>query len=140
MSEQSRDVARRFVDEFVNQRKLHLADELFTEEFIDHSAGPTDPPGVEGLKQFFGMMDHGFPDFDGVLEDVFGEDDKVAIRFTFHGTHQGEFMGIPPTAKRVTMSGIDILRIENSKIAELWGQEDMLGMMVQLDVLPSPVE
>jgi hypothetical protein len=56
----------------------------------------------------------------------------VALRFTFRGTHQGEFISIAPTGKQVTIPGIDIFRVADGKIVELWGQEDMLGMMQQL--------
>lgn len=137
MSEERKAVARRFVEEFVGLRNLGVVDELFASDFIDHTAGPDDPPGVEGLIQFFSLLQTGFPDFDVVIDDLFGEADKVAMRFTFRGTHEGEFMGIPPTGNRVTMPGIDILRIEEGKIVELWGQEDRLSMMQQLGLFPS---
>ncbi|MDP8951660.1 MAG: ester cyclase, partial [Actinomycetota bacterium] len=72
------------------------------------------------------------------IEDLFAEGDKAVLRFTFRGTHQGEFMGNAPTGKRVTMAGIDIFRIADGKIVELWGQEDVLGMMQQLGAIPEP--
>ena len=62
----------------------------------------------------------------------------MALRFTFHGSHQGEFMGIAPTGKQVTMSGINIFRIADGKIVEMWNQEDVLGMMQQLGAIPAP--
>lgn len=135
-ADEPKTVVRRYVDEFVTQRNVDIAGEIFADDFVNHSAGPNDPKGRDGLIQFFTMIQTGFPDFDVVVEDLFAEGDRVAIRFTFHGTHHGEFMGIPPTGQRVTMPGIDILRIEGGKIAELWGQEDMLGMLQQLGVLP----
>lgn len=140
MSEERKAVARRFVEEFVGLRNLGVVDEMFASDFIDHTAGPDDPPGVEGLIQFFSLLQTGFPDFDVVIDDLFGEADKVAMRFTFRGTHEGEFMGTPPTGNRVTMPGIDILRIEEGKIVELWGQEDRLSMMQQLGLFPSSEE
>jgi steroid delta-isomerase-like uncharacterized protein len=95
--------------------------------------------GVEDLKQFFVMLRSGFPDFQGIIEDLFAaEGDKVVLRFTFRGTHQGEFMGIAPTGKQVIMPGIDIFRIADGKLVELWNQEDMLGMMQQLGAIPEP--
>lgn len=81
------------------------------------------------------MIETGFPNFRVTVEDLFGEDEKVAVRFTFLGTHEGEFMGLAPSGKRVTMAGIDILRVVEGRIAELWGQEDMLGMMQQLGAI-----
>ena len=95
--------------------------------------------GVEDLKQFSVMLCSGFPDFRGTIEDLFAaEGHKVVLRFTFRGTHQGEFMGVAPTGRQVTMAGIDILRVADGKIVELWGQEDMLGMKQQLGVVPEP--
>ena len=94
---------------------------------------------VEDLKQFFVMLRSGFPDFQATMEDLLAEGDKVALRFTFRGTHQGEFLGIAPTGKQVTMVGIDIFRIADGRIVELWGQEeDVLGMMQQIGAIPSP--
>ncbi len=136
MSEESKVIVGRYF-EAVNQHNLDALDEIFAADYIDHAAPPDQPPGPEGLKQFFAMMESGFPDFRVTLEDTIAEGDSVAVRFTFHGTHQGEFMDIPPTGKPVTMSGIDIMRIKDGKITELWGQEDMLGMMQQLGVAPA---
>jgi predicted ester cyclase len=64
--------------------------------------------------------------------------DKVVTRVTFRGTHKGELMGIPPTGKTVTMSLIDIHRMEGGQIAERWGESDAMGMMQQLGVAPPP--
>ena len=72
-------------------------------------------------------------------EEPIAESDKVAIRVIMHGTHQGEFFGIPPTGKQVTVSGIHIVRIANGRIAEHWGTIDDLGFMRQLGVIP-PME
>ena len=136
MSRENKAIVRRYLQEAINQRNRDVLDEIFAPEFVDHTAVPGQAPGAEGLKQFFAKMDAGFPDFHAVVEDVIAEGDKVAVRFTFHGTHQGEFMDIPPTGRRVTMSGIDILRVVDGKVVELWGQEDVLGMMRQLGAVP----
>lgn len=140
MSEENKAIVRRYVEEAVNQHNLEVLDEIFAPDFIDRTAPPDQASGIEGLKQFFAMMDSGFPDFHVTVEDLIAEGDRVAVRFIFNGTHQGEFMGIAPTGEQVTMQGIDILRIADSRIVELWGQEDMLGMMQQLGAIPAPGE
>jgi predicted ester cyclase len=66
------------------------------------------------------------------------EGDKVAVRGTISGTHQGDLMGIPPTGRQVTVTLIDVNRIEDGKLVERWGVSDMLGMMQQLGVIPEP--
>ncbi len=137
-AEENMALVRRYVEEVVNQRNLDLLDEILAPDFVEYGGDPDEASGVENLKQFFVMLRSGFPDFQGTIEDLFAEGDKVVLRFAFRGTHQGEFMGIPPTGKQVTMAGIDIFRITDGKILELWGQEDMLGMMQQLGAVPEP--
>jgi len=69
---------------------------------------------------------------------VIAEGDKVVARYTFHGTIKGDFMGIPAAGKSTTLTAIDILRFEGDKIAEHWGEADMLSMMQQLGAIPAP--
>ena len=135
--EENKALVRRYAEELLNQKNLDLFDEIFAPDFVQYGADPDQVSGVEDLKQFFVMLRSGFPDFQVTIEDLFAaEEDKVVLRFTFRGTHQGEFMGIGPTGNRVTMPGIDIFRIADGKIVELWNQEDVLGMMQQMGAIP----
>ena len=84
------------------------------------------------------MMRSAFPDLHLTIEDMIAEGDKVAMRSSWNGTHQGEFMGIPATGRRVTVSQIDISRIADGRMVEHWGQLDALGLMQQLGVVSSP--
>ena len=118
-SEENKALVRRYVEEFVDRSNFDLSDEIFAPDFVRCGAGPDQNAGVEDLKHFFAMLHSGFPGFQSTIEDLFAEGDKVVLRFTFHGTHQGEFMGIAPTGKQVTMAGIDIFRITDGKIVEL---------------------
>jgi len=72
------------------------------------------------------------------VEDVIAEEDRVVVRWTAQGTQQGELLGVPPTGKQVTVTGIDVYRIENGRTAEHWGNFDQLGMLQQLGVIPVP--
>lgn len=83
------------------------------------------------------MFRSGFPDIKMTIEEVVAEGDKVVFRVTVHGTHKGEFKGIAPTGKQVTMTGMQIWRIEGGKIVEGWFNRDDLGLMQQLGVIPS---
>jgi steroid delta-isomerase-like uncharacterized protein len=94
--------------------------------------------GLEGLKAYAGMLFAAFPDFHVVIDKEVAEGDLVAKVWTLHGTQLGEFQGIPPTAKSVTMSGITIYRIANGKIAELTWSYNMLGLLQQLGAMPVP--
>jgi steroid delta-isomerase-like uncharacterized protein len=137
-AEENEALVRRYVEEVVNRRNLDLLDEIFAADFVQYGAEPDQVSGVEDLKQFFVMLRSGFPDFQGTIEDLFAAGDRVVLRFTFRGTHQGEFMGVAPTGTQVTMPGIDIFRVAEGRIVELWGQEDMLGMMQQIGAIPEP--
>lgn len=78
-----------------------------------------------------------FPDLQLTTEDMVAEGDKVAIRNTWRGTHQGAFQGLPPTGKHVAFTGTDIFRFVGGKIAEQWADLDALGLMQQLGVIPA---
>ena len=78
-----------------------------------------------------------FPDLKATVEDMIAEDDKVVIRWTIHGTHEGALRDIPATGKPVVVKGITIKRIAGSKIVEEWALIDMFGMMQQLSVISS---
>jgi predicted ester cyclase len=74
----------------------------------------------------------------GTLDAAVAERDKVVAHWRAHATHQGEYMGIPPTGNRVNFRGISIYRIEGAQIAESWGLSDDLGLMRQIGAIPEP--
>jgi predicted ester cyclase len=84
------------------------------------------------------MYQMAFPDVRMTVEDGFAEGDKVVVRWTGRGAHTGELMGIPPTGKQVTVTGIDVYRVAGGKLVERWGEFDQMGMMQQLGVVPLP--
>lgn len=132
-AESNKTIARRFYDELINAADVSRGDELVAPAFVDHPGVQGLPPGREGLLQFVSLAHTAFPDLHVAIEDLMGEGDRVAVRVTVSGTQRGVFMGtIPPTGKRVTWTGIDILRIANGRIVERWNQRDLLGLMEQL--------
>jgi steroid delta-isomerase-like uncharacterized protein len=137
-TEQNKAIRRRFDEEIVNKKNLAALESFYAPNYVDHAAIPGFPPGVEGVKQRHAAFFAAFPDSQIALEDQIAEGDKVATRFTIRGTHTGEFFGIPPTGKAASVTGIDIMRIVDGKIAEYWGQMDMLGLMQQLGAVPAP--
>ena len=136
-TEDNKANSRRFYEEVWNQGNLATADELNAANFVDDSLQPP-IHGLESLKQFVMMYRTAFPDTHLTVEDQIAEGDKVVTRWTGRGTHQGAFMGIPPTGKRVTVTGINIVRFENGKAVEGWSNFDALGMLQQLGVVPVP--
>ncbi len=111
---------------------------LLAPNVVDHYAPPGLPPGRDGWNINRKMFRAAFPDGTWTAEDVFAEGDLVVGRYTFRGTHLGEFFGIPATGRRITVSNIHIGRIVDGKIVEHWGNGDDLGMMQQLGALPIP--
>jgi steroid delta-isomerase-like uncharacterized protein len=135
---ENKAIARRGY-EAINQNNPEALDEVAAPDLTDHDPAPGQAPGLEGVKQWFSSMHTAFPDFRMNVEDMIAEGDKVVARVRLSGTHQGEFMGIDATGNRVTIKGIDILRINaDGKIMERWGNFDDLGMMQQLGVMEPP--
>ena len=122
--------------EAVNQKNLAVFDELLTPDVVFHSASTT-MQGREAYKQFLSMYMTAFPDLQFTIEDMIAEGDTVVVRYTTRGTHQGNFMGIPPTGKQVSGTGIFIDRIVNGKAVEQWINGDDLGLLQQLGVVPA---
>jgi len=137
MSEKNKRIARRVFEDVQSQGNQALIQELVTEDYVGHTP-IGDIHGPEGAKQFTSMLRAGFPDFQVMVEAQISEGDLVATRWTSRGTHNGEFQGVPPTGKRMSMSGMTIFRIANDKLVEGWTQPDLLGMMQQLGLVPLP--
>jgi steroid delta-isomerase-like uncharacterized protein len=132
-------LVRRLFDEVWNTGNVALVDDLLAPDFVDHAAqmGRGDPTR-DGFKTQVRLFRTAFPDGRSQIEDLIAEDDRVVARWTDGGTQRGEWMGVPPTGKRVTMSGIDVYRIEQGRIAEFWCSEDELGLLRQLGALQPP--
>ncbi|HEU5100870.1 MAG TPA: ester cyclase [Roseiflexaceae bacterium] len=137
-SEESKALVRRLV-EVSNQGNLDALDDLIAHNFVDHSPyAQAGTAGIEGHKQFARMLRSGFPDSQWTIDDLVAEGDKLVMRWTSRGTHQGEAFGIPATGRSVVVTGITIYRVSGGKLAEQWTEVDMLGLMQQLGVAPPP--
>jgi len=136
-AEDNKAPIRRFVEEVQSGNNIDLVDEICSPEFVNHSAPPGIPADREGIKIVTAMFRGAFPDSYFTVEDMVAEGDKVVTRKTFHGTHEGEFMGMPPSGRAVSMGLIDIVRISGGRVVEHWSMGDTLGMMQQQVVIPS---
>lgn len=138
MSQQeNKALVRRFVENVQNQHNLAAIDELFRPDYFDHS-GIANPPTVEGAKMAFKALFAAFPDLHVTIHQQLAEGDHVMTFKTLHGTHLGEFMGIPPTGNQVSFDLIDIFNIADGKITAHWAVANMLGLLQQLGVAPAP--
>lgn len=138
-TEANKNIIRRYMAEGVNQGKVSIADQLFTSNFVFHFAGS---PALDraGWAQTTSVFHTGFPDQHTMTEELIAEGEQVAARFTFSGTHRGEFQGIAPTGKSVTMSGMAFWRMMDGKIAEHWVETDSVGLLQQLGVIPTAAQ
>jgi steroid delta-isomerase-like uncharacterized protein len=134
---ENKSIVRHFIAEVINQGRLALIDELLAPTYRYHAPG-MEVSTPEGMEQLFTVLRTAFPDWHETTEELIAEGDKVVFRVTGHGTHQGDFMGVPPTGKQVSMSGIDIVRIEDGKLVEHWANFDQMGLLQQLGVIPVP--
>jgi predicted ester cyclase len=137
-TEEIRAIARQHMA-WLDQRDLDRALEQYTADARCHGFAPEVLDRV-GYKHSMSLLFAAFPDSHFTVDDMIAEGEKVAIRHSLHGTHQGEFQGILPTGKQVTVSAIGILRVVNGEIAESWLNADFLGLMQQLGVVPPPVQ
>ena len=128
--EENKAIVRRFVKAY-NERNLDLFDELLAPNYFDQ----TSKVGPEGLKQLMNMAFKAFPDFHETIEDIIAEGDKVWARITFTGTHNGEWMGIPPTGMKVTTEMVDIFRIVNVKLVEYRDVNNNLDFLKKLGLI-----
>ena len=135
-TEENKAIARRYIEELFNQKNLATVDELNTPDFVLHNDATT-IQGLESYKQFLSMYLTAFPDLHMTIEDMIAEGDIVAERVSIRGTHKGDLMGIPPTGKQVTIPAIYIVRFANGKGVEVWANTDILGLLLQLGVVPS---
>jgi steroid delta-isomerase-like uncharacterized protein len=135
--DQGKAIARQFFEDAFGNGQLAILDQILAPDYVDHNAPPGLPPGPDGIKILMTTFRTAFPDLRFQIEDQVTEGDRVVTRYTFHGTHQGELMGIPPTGKIVAMPGISIYRIANGKMREAWVQYDTISMLQQLGAMPA---
>lgn len=134
----NRHTVHRIVEELwqSHARNPAVVDEVFAPDYVNHDLSTS---SVRGLEQFKGWAvglraswGRGFPDYRITIEDLIAEEDRVAIRWTFRGTHMGEFMGIAPTRKQVTMRAIAIYHFSGGKVTDIWWNYDAAGLIQQL--------
>lgn len=136
MSADLKALAKRFNDEVFTQGKVEVIDELVADEYVEHQGFPGLEPTKEGLKNFVQLFHAGFSDIKVETLSVGVDGDEMWVHSVFTGTHTGDFAGIAPTGKSVTMAMMDRVRVRDNKAIEHWGVSDDLGMMTQLGVVP----
>jgi predicted ester cyclase len=118
-------LVRRLIDEGWNQGRLEVLDELVAEDAVSGPDGPTF--GRQAWKDEIAYFRSMFPDLRFDINDLFGADDRVALRWAATGTDTGGFMGRPPTGRRITSAGVDIYRIADGLLVQAWGPSGIVA-------------
>jgi predicted ester cyclase len=138
-TEQAKSIVRRVqIAAFSADGELSVIDEFVAADLINHTAPPHLQSGNQSLKQLAQLWRAAFPDLKVTVDDLLAEGDLVVSAWTGRGTHLGDLMGIPPTGKQATMVGITIDRVQDGRIVERWGDNDQLGLFIQLGLAPAP--
>jgi predicted ester cyclase len=136
-TEENKAIVRRFFEEGPSKGNLIDADKLLSPDFTMHTPLPASP-GIRGIHEVITTCRAAFEHLNVTIEEMIAEGDNVAARFTAHGIHKGDFMGLQSTGKPITMTGMEIFRIKDGRIVELWGEANLLGLMQQLGIFPAP--
>jgi len=131
-AEENKITIERMFTEIFHKGNLVAADNFIAADAIYHPFPSSFPSGPDGMRYVVTMLRSSFPDQHIALNDIIAEDDKVVVRSTFSGTHNGPLMGFPATGKQCTQSQISIFHLRNGKVVAYWFNADDLGMFRQL--------
>ncbi len=129
-------IVRQFIDEVLNQGDIDGADRFVWNDVVEQEPFPGQGPGLSGLQDILRGMRSAFPDMRWTVEEQLADGDRVLTRFVWSGTHQGTFLGVTPTGRRVSVWGMVIDRLVAGRIKETRILMDTLGLMMQLGAIP----
>jgi predicted ester cyclase len=131
-------VYERMVGEVVNKGNFDIIPELFHPDYVDHVAPPGTTPGLAGVEEIFRMFRTGFPDVQFHIDQMVGEGTYVATLVHGEGTQTGQFIQFPPSGKHAVWRSVGFFRVEDGLIREHWGIPDLLGLLIQIGIIPAP--
>ena len=132
ISEEAKAVVRRNTEEVQGKGRFDVFDELFADDFIDHTTQPGSTPEKAGVKKLYSSIREAFPDFHAEIHWQLADGDRVTTFKTYYGTHEGEFLGIAPTHRKIQFETVDVMRVQNGKITDHWGVANLLSLMQQI--------
>ena len=132
VSEAAKAVIRRNTEEVQGAGNFELFDELFADDFLDHTPQPGRSPDKAGARELYKVLRDAFPDFHAVIHWQAADGDLVTTYKTYHGTHKGEFFGISPTGREIHFETVDAMRVRDGKITEHWGVANLFSLMQQV--------
>jgi steroid delta-isomerase-like uncharacterized protein len=136
ISEAAKAVVRRNTEEVQGGGNFDVFEELFADDFLDHTPQPGRTPDKDGARQLYKVLRAAFPDFHAVIHWQLADGDRVTTYKTYHGTHRGEFFGVAPTGRAIQFETVDVMRVRDGKITDHWGVANLFSLMEQLGAWP----
>jgi steroid delta-isomerase-like uncharacterized protein len=130
-------IVRRNTEKVQGEGDFALFDELFADDFVDHTPQPGTTPDKAGVRVLYTRLREAFPDFRPEIRWQSVEGDLVTTDKIYHGTHLGEFLGIPPTGRTIQFETVDAMRVRQGKITDHWGVANLYSVLQQLGQLPA---
>jgi predicted ester cyclase len=138
-SEAAKAVVRRNTEEVRGEGRFDVFDELFADHFTDHTPQPNTTPDKAGVRKPYTYIRVAFPGFHAEIHWQLAGD-RVTTYETYHGTHEGPFLGIAPTHRKIHFETVDVMRVQHGKITDLWGVGNLLSLMQQIGGWIQPAE
>ena len=134
-SDAAKAVVRRNTEEVHGKGRFDVFEELFADDFVDHTPQPNMTPDKAGVRKLYGYMREAFPDFHAKIHWQLADDDRVITYKTYYGTHEGPLLGIGPTHRKIPFETVDVMRVRDGRITDHWGVGNLFSLMQQLGVL-----
>jgi steroid delta-isomerase-like uncharacterized protein len=138
--EAAKAVVRRNTEEVQGKGNFAVFEELFAQDFVDHTPQPGRTADRDGARQLYQALRSAFPDFHAVIHWQATDGDLVTTFKTYHGTHKGDFFGIAPTGRSIQFETVDAMRVRNGQITDHWGVANLFSLMEQLGALPASIK
>jgi steroid delta-isomerase-like uncharacterized protein len=130
-------VVRRNTEEVQSKGNFDVFEEVFADDFVDHTPQPNMIPDKAGVRGLYRSLRAAFPDFRAEIHWQAADGELVTTYKTYHGTHQGTFLGVAPTGRKIHFETVDVMRVRNGKITEHWGVANLFSLMQQLGAWPT---
>jgi steroid delta-isomerase-like uncharacterized protein len=128
----NKQLVRRFYKEVYAEWSMTLVDEVVSPRFISHDWPEGGPVGPQGFRNFYAAIRTALPDARYAVDDLIAEGDRVVVRWRLLGTHKGDFRGIAPSGRPITLKGIAIYRVDRGQLMERWVVSDLHGVLEEI--------
>jgi predicted ester cyclase len=139
---ENKSIIRQFIEQVINTGDLEAMAKFVAEDIVDHNSPPDAPQGIEAYRQHLAAVRHTYSNFHLAVEAQIAEGDGVVTRVTATGIHQNEWLGLKPSGRQITLTGINIDRVIDDRIVEHWGEANTLGALFQMGakIVPAGTE